>query len=300
MDKLIITCATAWEGYDGVAGIDIPKTAEAISDSVRAACDAGAAVMHVHPPVTPGEQGPPGFDGDAWLAVARLVRRKSNIVFEHGLGGMPYIVYEFPGMPADKKNRTYDIGAEKPELISLILNEVDFCWSGRNFYLMPTRDNLQKYSLMCREKGVKPSFEVWHSGSFWNLQWLIDKGVVDPPFWLTLFFGANGGMSGPPVIEELLYRVKSVPKEGLWQVSTFCGVKGSTTTEQQLALVSTAIALGGHVRVGMEDNPYYSDGVPARSNAQLVERVVRIAREMGREIATPDEARRALGLPRVA
>lgn len=300
VDKLIITCATAWDGYEGVEGLHAPRTALETAESVREARDAGAAVTHVHAPFQSGREGPAAFHVDGWRELAELVRGRTDIVFEHGQGGLPFIVWDHSTQkhPTEEERKAYTraLGEERPEMISVLLNEIDWIWPRLEFYVMPTRPELEKYLRMCNEHSVKPAFEIWHSGSFWNLAWLEQRGVVSAPYWLTLFFGANGGMSGPATIDELMNRVRAVPVNALWQVAVFCGTKGYATTEDQIALVTHAIAMGGHVRVGMEDNPYIRDGVPAKSNAELVERVVRIAREVGREIATPDEARAALGL----
>ena len=300
-DKLIITCATTWEGYEDVPGMHIPKTATEIADSVAAARDAGAALAHVHPPTTTPAEGPAALHVENWRLVRRLVRERTDVIFEHGLGGLPYILFEHntQGTPTEEQRKGYVLDIEKPEAIAVLINEVDFKWGDKHFYMMPTRAELEHYMKVCDAAGVKPSFEIWHEGSFFNLEYLRQRGVIHPPFWLTLFFGANGGMAAPATLDNLAHRVREVPSEAYWQVATFCGVKGATTKEQ-FALVAHAIALGGHVRVGMEDNPYVWDGVPARSNAELVERVVKIGRALGREIAEPDEVRDLLGIPRLA
>lgn len=299
MDKLIITCATAFEGYDAL-GVNAPRTAREIADSVTAARNAGASITHVHAPQTTGK-GPATYEREAWLEVTSLIRAGSDIVFEHGQGGTPYVIFDHTTQPratAEQLQRL-DIREERPELIAMLINEVDFLRPTQEFYMMPTRAELERYLALCNEVGVKPAFEIWHSGSYWTLGWLEQRGLVTAPYWLTLFFGANGGMSGRATLDELRHRVGGVPAGAHWQVAVFCGIKGDAGTGDQFALVAHAIALGGHVRVGMEDNPYIRDGVPAKSNAELVERVVRLARAVGREVATPSEARQLLGLPGV-
>ncbi len=298
MDKLIITCATAWDGYEDLKGINAPRTAKEIADSVRQARDAGAAVTHVHEPY-PKQGAPPyGSDVEAWLEVAQLIRQTSDIVYEHGQGGVPYFPRQLVSRvrPPGETQKTFDLGKEKPEMIAYALNALDFVFGQRQSYSHGTREEFERDLRMCREKGVKPAFEIWHGGSFFNLQWLVDRGLVNKPYWLTCFFAGNGGMAGPATIDELLARVKLVPQGAMWQIAVWSGLKGRATTQDLLAMAAHAIALGGHVRVGMEDNPYYWDGVPAKSNAQIVERIANIARLMGREVASPDEARKMLGL----
>lgn len=300
MDKLIITCATAWEeGYEGVEGLRVPKTAKEIADSVRQARDAGASVAHVHEPHSKDGTPPAHSSGVAgWLEVAELIRRRTDIVYEHGQDGRPYFPRQLTSRarPPGQTQQTFDLGIEKPEMIAFSLNALDFVRVQRHIYIHGTREEFERDMRLCREKGVKPAFEVWNSGSFFNLQWLEDRGLVDKPYWLTCFFAGRGGMSGPATIDELLARLKLIPQGAMWQVAVWCGVKGRATTKDQLAMAAYAIAMGGHVRVGMEDNPFYWDGVPAESNAQMVERIANIARQLGREIASPDEARKMLGL----
>jgi 3-keto-5-aminohexanoate cleavage enzyme len=299
VDKLIITVATAWEGYEDASELHIPKSAQEIADSLAEARAAGASITHVHPPVSADPAVPARINMDGWLEVRRLVSEASDIIYEHGAGGQPYLMFHHGShpKPPDELLATFDIRRERPEAISVILNQIDFVWGpDRQNYTMPTRAELERYLTMCLDAGVKPSFEVWHEGSYYNLQWMIERGLVAAPYWLTLFFGANGSMSAPATLDNLLHRLKGLPEGAMWEVAVFCGRKG-TTTSRQYELLSHAIALGGHVRVGFEDSPYIEDGVPARSNAQMVEKIVRIARSMGREIATPDETRAALRIP---
>ncbi|MBI4297234.1 MAG: 3-keto-5-aminohexanoate cleavage protein [Chloroflexi bacterium] len=298
MDKLIITCATAWDGYENVAGMHLPRTARETADSLRQARDAGAAVAHVHEPY-PKEGAPPiGTDIEAWLEVAEHIRESTDIVYEHGQGGVPYFPRRLTsgGSTVGQVQQRFDLRREKPEMIAYALNALDFVFGQRQAYSHGTREEFERDMRLCRESGVKPAMEVWHGGSFFNFQWLVDRGLLDKPYWLTCFFGGNGGMAGPATIDELLARVKLVPPGGMWQVAIWSGIKGRATTRDQLSIAAHAIALGGHVRVGMEDNPYYWDGIPAESNAQIVERIAIIARQMGREVASPNEAREMLGL----
>ncbi|MBP7892523.1 MAG: 3-keto-5-aminohexanoate cleavage protein, partial [Firmicutes bacterium] len=137
-----------------------------------------------------------------------------------------------------------------------------------------------------KREGVKPEIECFDAGHIANALRLVKKGLVDEPLYFDFVMGVPGGIPGR--VPDLMHCVASLPAGARWQVA------GIGRAELQLAAV--AIVLGGNVRVGFEDNIYYSRGVLAESNAQLVARVARISRELGREVATPEEARELIGL----
>jgi 3-keto-5-aminohexanoate cleavage enzyme len=151
------------------------------------------------------------------------------------------------------------------------------------------REELAEYAKLCAESGVVPEFEVWHSGSIWNLNWMIEHKLLQPPYVTTLFFGWPGGTWSPPTVEEYLYRRKQMP-EG-------CTVNVSIMEEHQIEIVTAAILLGDHVRVGTEDYPYNRAGKLA-STHELVQETAEIARSLGRPLATIEQAREMIGLRR--
>ncbi|HSO50786.1 MAG TPA: 3-keto-5-aminohexanoate cleavage protein, partial [Acidimicrobiia bacterium] len=136
---------------------------------------------------------------------------------------------------------------------------------------------------------VKPEVEVFHSGAVWNLNKLHSEGLLAEPVWATLFIDWAGGSWTPPSEAAIIFMTDLLPDFVNYNVSVM-----SPTT--QWKLLSMVIGLGGHVRVGAEDNPYLRPGELADSNARLVEKIVRIAGEHGREIATPAEARQIIAL----
>lgn len=148
---------------------------------------------------------------------------------------------------------------------------ISVCWLGR-----------------CKEQGVRPEFEIFEVGMIDNALQLVKEGLVKGHQHYDFVLGVPGAM--PAGIENLLALVQRIPQEATWTVA---GIG-----RHELPLAVHALLMGGHVRVGFEDNIYYRKGVLAESNAQLVERVVRIAQEVGRPIATPDEARAILGIKR--
>jgi 3-keto-5-aminohexanoate cleavage enzyme len=137
-----------------------------------------------------------------------------------------------------------------------------------------------------REHGVKPELEIFDSGMLTTATRWFKKGLLKGPLHFDFVLGIPGGMAGTP--EALMYLKSQLPLESTWTVA---GIGAA-----QLPLGTLAIVLGGHVRVGFEDNVYYRKGELASSNAQLVARIARISHELGREVATPDEARVILGM----
>jgi 3-keto-5-aminohexanoate cleavage enzyme len=137
-----------------------------------------------------------------------------------------------------------------------------------------------------KEMGVKPEIEVFEKGMIDNAMKLFKKGLIDAPIQFNIVLGVNGAMSATP--RDLTFMVDSLPKDATW-----CGT-GIGRSEFDLAAV--AIVMGGNVRVGFEDNSYLSKGVLAKSNGELVDKVVKLAKLLNREIATPEDARRILGL----
>jgi 3-keto-5-aminohexanoate cleavage enzyme len=145
---------------------------------------------------------------------------------------------------------------------------------------------MEQFASRMLELGVKPELEVFERGMIDNAKKLLKKGLLKAPLHFDFVLGVPGACPGTP--EDLLYMVRQLPPDWTWTVA---GIG-----KDELPLAVMAIMLGGHVRVGFEDNVYYKKGVLAESNAPLVARIVRIAEELGREIATPDEAREILGL----
>ncbi|MFC1945655.1 3-keto-5-aminohexanoate cleavage protein [Chloroflexota bacterium] len=137
------------------------------------------------------------------------------------------------------------------------------------------------------ERGIKPEIEVWHTGQLPIIRQFIKSGLLIPPYWLQIIFGHPNGTEAMP--KNLINMMEIAPKNSIASVIALM--------PYQTQLLTMAIILGLHVRTGMEDNPYYEKGVLCTGNAQLVERIVRIARELGREIATPKQARKMMGIP---
>jgi 3-keto-5-aminohexanoate cleavage enzyme len=160
---------------------------------------------------------------------------------------------------------------------------------------------LREYSRLAKENGVKLEIECFSTGAFWAIEkiragefWVSGKredepGLLADPLWTTLFFGWPGQGWIPPTAKGMQFMVDHLPARTNWSMSCMAPAI-------YWSVIAHAIAIGGHIRIGMEDCPYIEPGVYAKSNGELVEKAVRLAREIGREIASPEESRVMMGL----
>jgi 3-keto-5-aminohexanoate cleavage enzyme len=146
---------------------------------------------------------------------------------------------------------------------------------------------VNQFAMEMKKRRIKAELETYHPGGAWVIRDLIQNSLIDKPYWIQTVMGYQ--TSSFPTVENVIGLLREFPKGSLW----LCSGIG----QFQLPMTTLAILMGGHVRVGMEDNIYYRRGEKLKSNAQVVDRAVRIAKELNREVATPQQARRFLGLP---
>jgi len=261
-EKLIVTVTTA-NAWIYPEARNYPVKPEEIADIVYKCYTEGASIAHVHLP-----------KGECKKTID-LIREKCDIIIQGGMSSDPI----------KERQELFD---SKPEMVSIILNHHDEYFSGFELNRLHLRKELEDYCGVCREKKIKPEFEVWHYGSIWNLNYLIEKKLLDTPYFLTQFLGWPGGTWSPPTKDELDHRIKYLPDDCLCSVS----VMGP---DQEIVLTH-AIGLNLNVRVGTEDYPYLKKGVLAKDNAELVKKIVKISKEKGRNIADPSEARKIIGI----
>lgn len=269
MEKLIITAALTGAEVTREQQPHLPLTAEEIGEAAYACYQAGASIVHVH---ARDAEGNPTQDKEAYAAIKEAIESKCNIIFQPSTGGAVWHSPEERLQPVELK----------PEMATLSCGTCNF---GPDVF-MNSEGYIEKFATRMKELGVKPEIEIFERGMIENAKKLVKKGLVDAPLHFDLVLGVPGACPGTP--EDLMYMVSLLPEGSTWTVA---GIGRS-----ELPLAVMAIVLGGHVRVGFEDNVYYSKGRLATSNAELVERIVRIAKEIGREVATPDEARAILKL----
>jgi len=272
MEKWIITVGVTGSRITRQQTPYIPITPEEIARSGIEAWRAGASVLHIH--VRDPKTGLGTQDLAIFREVVDRIRSETDAILCLTTSGIP-------GRNLPIAERLQPL-ALKPELVSFDAGSVNM---GEHVFLNPPEflDALAKETLA---RGIKPELEVFEAGMVQTCIRYLEKGLLKPPLHFQFVLGTPGGMAA--TAKSLLHLSEIIPSGSTWSV---IGIGA-----QQLPMAVMAMAMGGHARVGLEDNIYYSKGVLAQSNAQLVERIVRIAREYGREIATPSEARRILSL----
>ncbi len=272
-DRLIINAAITGMVPRRTDTPFVPLNITEIVASARRVCDAGAAILHLH---AHDESGEPTSSGEAYQELVTRVREAV---------GDAIICVSLSGRCVTDVDQRAAPLAVCPDMASLTLGSMNF----------PKQASVNDPDTICglaeriRAVGAVPELEVFEPGFIHYAKFLIQKGVLEPPYYFNLILGSLG--ASPLDLIGLGHMISMLPDPAVWAVG---GIG-----RYQLDANTLAIAAGGHVRVGLEDNLYYDR---ARStlatNPRLVERVVRIGRELGREAATPQEAGRMLGLPR--
>jgi uncharacterized protein (DUF849 family) len=288
--EVIITCALTGAGDTVGKSEHVPVTPEQIAASAVEAANAGAAVVHIH--VRDVESGQGSRDVALYREVVRRVKDSGVDVVINltaGMGGDLVIDQEDPLKPVDGTDlvngldRLPHVEELLPDICTLDCGSLNF-GEGSQLYVS-TPDMLRAGAKRIQELGVKPEMEIFDTGHLWFATKLIEEGLIDPP---PLFQLCMGIPYGAPANPELLQAmVNMLPKDAVW-ASFAIG-------RDQLPWVAQSALLGGHVRVGLEDNLYLAKGVKA-TNGQLVERAVSIIEDLGAHVATPAQARRQLGL----
>jgi 3-keto-5-aminohexanoate cleavage enzyme len=271
VDKLIITAAVVGAEITREQQPHLPITPVEIAEEAYRCYQAGASICHLH---VRNDDGTPTQDRERFRETIAEIRKRCDIIVQVSTGGAVWMTPEERLQPVELK----------PEMATLTCGTVNFgddvFWNGPK--------ELERFAEALKQHGVRPEFEIFEAGMIANALALHKRGLVEPPFHFDFVLGVPGALPASP--KNLLFLVESLPRGATWSVA---GIG-----RHQLPMATLAIVLGGHVRVGFEDNIYYRKGVLATSNSQLVERIVRIAKELDRPIATPDEARAMLGIPR--
>lgn len=267
MEKVIITCAVCGAETTREDNPNLPITPEEIARSAAEAAEAGASIIHLH---VRDSEGKATMDPEIFGRTRDLIAERTDAIIQFSTGGAV-------GMPLEERIAPLDLA---PEMATLTTGTVNF---GRDVFFNPP-DYIEALARRMQEKGVRPEIEVFEPGMIKNALFFVRKGLLEMPLHFDLVMGVPGGI--PAGVRDLVYLVESLPEGSTWSVA---GIG-----RHELTLGTAALVMGGHVRVGFEDNIFYHRGVLAESNAQLVERIARLAGEIGREVATPSEARKIL------
>jgi 3-keto-5-aminohexanoate cleavage enzyme len=291
MSPLMI-CVACNGGVQGRETNDnIPETADEIADSVHAAYQAGASIVHVHAR-NPNQLYSGARTAEDWVEVNSKIRERCpDIIINNTTGG---------DLDMSMDDRLCCLEAA-PDIASLNLTpDMSRVHFRERLAPLPhpraaedfdgcipfTYATIRAFAQRMQEKGIAPEMEVYHPGAHWVIRDLIDAGLIKPPYLIQTVMGYQ--TSSWPTPQAILDLLRDMPAETVW----LCSGIGP----YQLPLTTFATLMGGHVRVGLEDNIYYSRGRKLTSNAEAVSRAVRIAHELNREIATPAQARVMLGL----
>ncbi|XVH33213.1 3-keto-5-aminohexanoate cleavage protein (plasmid) [Haloferacaceae archaeon DSL9] len=269
--KPVIITAALTGGVQGKETVsNLPETPAEIAVAARECEEAGASIVHLHARKDNGER---AFDTDRFQEVTDAVREATNgIIVQHSTGGTA----------ATDKIRAEPLRTDPaPDMASLDMGPLNRYSKLTSENTRGLVDNLHEEML---ERGIKPELEVFNGGHL-NESLRIWDDLDSPPY-INLVFG--GGTTTIPHPRNLVTLVENLPSDSEFNILGF--------GPHQLPMTTQGLILGGHVRVGLEDNRYYRRGEPAESNAQLVRRAVRIATELERPVATPSEARSILGI----
>ncbi len=268
MVKLIITVAPTGNVPTREINPHLPLTPDEIAADVFHCCQAGAAVVHLH---ARNEAGQPTADPEVFRQIVEKVRQKCDIIIQLSTGARA-------GKNAEERGACIELA---PEMASLTTGSTNFSTSV-NFN--PPELILELAQKMY-QKGVKPEVEVFDLSALEYARYLVKKDILKEPLHINLVLGVPGSMGGSA--RNLFFLVQSLPPKCTWSVTAI----GKTHWQ----LSALGLVLGGHVRTGLEDLNELEAGKPV-SNLQLVQRVDALASAYGREIATPKEARKMLGL----
>lgn len=287
----IITCAVTGSGDTAGKHPDLPKSPAEIATAAIEAATAGAAIAHIH--VREPETGRPCRDVDLYREVVERVRESDTDVIINlttGMGGDLYLGPDDDPLSftdetdcVGQLERMAHVEALLPEICSLDCGS--FNYMGQNYVYVSTQSMLELGAKRLQEIGVKPELEVFDTGQIWFAKHMIEQGLIDAPPLFQVCLGIPWGAPATPGVFQAM--VNELP-EG-------CNWTGFAIGAMEMPVVAQSLLLGGHVRVGLEDNLYLEKGVLA-SNAQLVERARTIIEAMGASVQTPAEARATLGL----
>jgi 3-keto-5-aminohexanoate cleavage enzyme len=270
-EKAIVTCAVVGAEVTRAQSPAIPYTPEEIALAALEAWRAGAAAVHLH---ARHPDGRPSQQAVHFREIVDRVRAAgSDVVLQCSTGGAV-------GMGVEERLGSLVEGAE---MATLNLGTMNF---GDEVFVN-TRPDIVRIAGRIRERGLVAECELYDAGMLETLRWLLEKGHLARPYHVQFVLGVPGGMSGTE--RNLRFLVEGMPEPAHWTVA---GIG-----RFELPMAELALRMGGHVRVGLEDNLFLSRGVLAKGNGELVEAAVRRVREAGREPATPTQAREILGIP---
>ncbi|QPC43223.1 3-keto-5-aminohexanoate cleavage protein [Kaustia mangrovi] len=300
MSKIIITCAVTGSIHTPSMSPHLPVTPDEIADQAIAAAEAGAAILHLH--ARDPKDGRPSPDPDIFMAFLPRIKQATDAVVNITTGGSAAMTVDeriAGAIRAEPEMCSLNMGSMNFGLFPALDRPRDWTHAWEPDYLEASRDFVFKNTFkdieeilrkLGRERGARFEFECYDLGHLYNLAHMLDRGLVEPPLFIQFVLGVLGGAGADA--DNLVFMKRTADR--LFGSDYAFSVLGAG--RHQMTLASTALALGGNVRVGLEDSLYISRGTLARSNAEQVGKIRRIAQDLSLEIATPEEARAMLGL----
>ena len=264
MSKLmIINCAADTSMHEGVEKRF--HDSEVLASSVKKGWEAGSCIAHIHAPPT---------NYEAWENHTKAIRDSCPVMLQYGIS-------------TQTLEQRREVVKFQPEMMSVAVGAHNMAFLQGDVMMLHPRDEIADMMKLCTDYNVKPEFEVFSIGELWMINDLLEKDLIKTPVLMTVFFGRPGGAWSPATMKEFLHRVSALPEDSIYITS----VTGNT----HLNLETMAVMEGGHVRVGTEDEPFLTPGVFG-DNPEHVNRIANIAKLLGREIASVDEAKAMIGL----
>lgn len=271
-NKVIITAAISGAEVTQEMNPAVPYTIEQYVREAKGAREAGAAIIHLHARF---DDGTPTQDRERFRVIINAIQEACpDVIIQPSTGGAT-------GMTAEERLQPTELN---PEMATLDCGTMNF---GGDEIFVNTENMIIEFVTRMNERGIKPEMECFDKSHIDMALRLVRKGYIKPPLHFNFVLGVNGGAAG--TVRDLLFLKESLPEGATFTTSGVGRV--------QLDMNVASMLLGGHVRVGFEDNLKYNCERNGVSNAEFVERIVRIAKELNLEIATPAEARQILGLP---
>jgi 3-keto-5-aminohexanoate cleavage enzyme len=271
MQPVMITAAMVGAELTRDQQPNLPTSPQEIISAAVECYETGAAIIHIH---VRDADGNPTQDAGIFREVVEGIRARCDVITQVSTGGAVW-------MSADERLQSIEC---RPDMATLTTGTVNF---GDSVFVN-NRGLVETFARRLRDYGIVPEIEIFDAGMLDEAMRLLNMGLITEPLQFDFVMGVPGGIGAEPA--HLVHLVRSLPPGSTWSVA---GIG-----RHQLTLGTIALAMGGNVRVGFEDNIYYRKGQLAKTNAELVARVVRIAQELDRPIATPSQAREMLHLDR--
>ena len=289
----VIISAVVTGGHQKSENPAMPVTAEEQADAAAEVFAAGATIIHIHARQTE-DPTQASHEADRYREINDLMRSKAPQILVDNSQGIADLTTEgsdFVGTAHHYKSAPIEAG---PDIMAFNPGPMTFRGgaaytgggSGPSKVTLATFDDSERTAHRLRERGIKPQVFLYHPGHLDILDYLIQRDALDKPYFLQLVFGQQSGINTS--MDSFLYTVRNLPEDSLFQTCAL-GL-------EEIQVNVMAMLLGGHVRTGLEDCIHYQRGELAQSNAQMVERIARIANDLGRGVATIDETRRMLGI----